>query len=198
LYAINAADGALLWQYAPRYGAYTLIAADGDIYLSDQAGMEVFNAASGKYLWMYPQGPADDQAPVVTNGMVYFTTIMEGTDAALALDARDGTRLWQTALDSSAQYLTASEGAVYVGGSSVYALDASDGHILWRYGAKAQFYQPVVSNGVVFIGSSDQDYSFTLNPFDHQNFLNALDARTGKLDWRTSGSVEAAPLVAAS
>jgi outer membrane protein assembly factor BamB len=200
LYAINADNGALRWQYAPIYGADTLTAADGEIYLGALSGIEALNAATGKILWRNSLGPADGQPPIVASGKVYFTaiSITSGTDVALALDAREGTLLWQTALDSNAQTLTIAGDIVYVGGSSAYALSAGDGHVLWRYGSRAQFYQPVVSNGVVFIGSSDQNQEFgiTLNPFDHQNFLNALDARTGQLDWRTSGSVENAPLVA--
>ena len=68
---------------------------------------------------------------------------------------------------------------------------------MWRYGAPALYYQPVVAAGVVFIGSTDFPNSFTIHPFGlgSNNFLSALDARTGQLYWRTAGDVECMPLL---
>lgn len=200
LYALNAANGTVRWQGQLRYGAYTLTATPGALYVNSQAGLAAFDAATGASLWHISQSPMDDLAPVVVAGVVYLTVLdLNATGSAgvmQALDARYGKKLWQTTLDTNAAYVTVDNETIYVGGSSAYALQASDGHILWSYGGKGQFYQPVVSDGVVFIGSSDPANTLISNPFDNQNFLNALDARTGKLYWRTSGSVENAPLVA--
>jgi outer membrane protein assembly factor BamB len=64
-----------------------------------------------------------------------------------------------------------------------------------------QFYQPVVSAtaGVVFVTSTDLGYS--LHPFGigSNDFLNALDARTGQRYWRTTeADIECMPLVSSS
>jgi outer membrane protein assembly factor BamB len=55
---------------------------------------------------------------------------------------------------------------------------------VWRYSSGSQFFQPVVAGGVVFVGSGNLGF----HPFGigSDDFLNALDARTGQHYWRTS------------
>ncbi|HEV8192254.1 MAG TPA: PQQ-binding-like beta-propeller repeat protein [Ktedonobacterales bacterium] len=78
---------------------------------------------------------------------------------------------------------------LYMGGANAYGLRASDGHVVWRYNSGAhsgtQVYQPVVAGGVAFVGS--RDGGFHLFGIGSNDFLNALDGRTGRLYWRTSG-----------
>jgi outer membrane protein assembly factor BamB len=92
---------------------------------------------------------------------------------------------------------------LYVGASYAYGLRASDGHIVWRFGPSsgAQFWQPTASAaaGVVIIGSSDVG-RFNIHPFGigSNELLYALDARTGRLYWRTPGIEDYPPLLYSS
>jgi len=113
---------------------------------------------------------------------------------ALAMDVRTGHERWRTVLESADVYISLAGQMLYVGGRSAYGLRASDGHIVWRYGSLSHFYQPVVAGGVVFVGSGDPGFP----PFGigSNDFLNALDGRTGQLYWRTSGIADEPLLVA--
>lgn len=201
IFALHASDGAIIRKYNVLDQVLdTLTVADGVIYLRGlQSGLVALDTAEGRLLWQRRDlgvGPP----PVVANGVVYISALLinSSPDAAvLALDARDGSERWRTPLDYASQYVTVVGQTLYVGGHGAYALGTSDGRVLWHYGSGAQFYQPVVADGVVFLGSSDFPNSFSFHPFGigSHNFLNALDARTGKLYWRSSGTVEGSPVL---
>jgi serine/threonine-protein kinase len=209
LYALNMAKGTVRWQYTQQYGVYALTPTAGALYVDGLAApdgsleyqLEAFDAVTGDKLWQTPQeGPPDDQLPIVLDGVAYLLTSKVNSPSPAvvkALDARYGKQLWQTTLDdNSATYVSVVGDTVYVAGNSVYALRARDGRILWRYDQPATFYQPVVSGQVVFIASTDRDKAIYLFPFAEQNYLSALDTRTGKLYWRITAVVGSAPLVA--
>jgi serine/threonine-protein kinase len=208
--ALDAADGAVRWISVLDAGADTLTmltVVDGVILLraEPQVGLVALDARTGSLLWQLgDQGQRGDlsvaQPPILANGVVYLAasvSLGEGGSRGmvLALDAHTGQERWRTLL--AADYVTLAGPMVYVGGSYAYALRASDGHVVWRYGAPALYYQPVVAAGVVFIGSTDFPNGFTVHPFGlgSNNFLSALDARTGALYWRTAGDVECMPLL---
>jgi outer membrane protein assembly factor BamB len=197
VYALGAGDGAVHWTYTVDQdrGAESLTVADGAVYLrSQQLGLVALDASAGRLLWQR-QDVGAGPPPVTANGVAYLSAHFYAAGVVLALDARDGRDRWRTVLDDADAYVSIAGQMVYVGGGSVHALRASDGHVVWRYSAEsggAQFFQPVVTDGVVFLGSSS--YGVHLFGIGSNDFLNALDARTGKLYWRSSGTVEGAPM----
>jgi eukaryotic-like serine/threonine-protein kinase len=201
VYALGASDGALLWKHSVVDEVHDAITvADGTVYVrSLRSGVVALDASDGTLLWQRQdlgQGPS----PVVTNGMVYVGAYVGSNPnhAMFALDAHDGTDRWHTSLVNGDGYVAIAGDTLYVGGNSAYALRTSDGHVLWRYGSGADFFQPVVIGSVVFVGSSDicsDICPFTPLGIGSNDFLNALDARSGSLYWRTSGAVESAPIV---
>jgi outer membrane protein assembly factor BamB len=202
VYALGAGDGRVHWTYGTYSGNHvnSLIVADGTVYLrSISLGLVALDAASGSLLWQ--RSDLGGEAPmIVANGVIYLSALLINSNpdgAVLALDAHTGSERWHTLLSES-DYVTLAGQMLYVSGDSLYALRTSDGHVVWRYGAQSLFFPPVVSAGVVFVGSSDASYGFHPFGIGSNNFLNALDARTGALYWRTSGDVEAMPLVADS
>ena len=92
----------------------------------------------------------------------------------VALDPRDGTRLWDFAAGDSVLATPAvASGRVYFGSfdGNVYALDASSGGLLWKHDTGgAVSSAAAVDGGRVIVGSRSYD-------------LLALDALTGKPAW---------------
>lgn len=207
--ALGADDGAVHWTYSLDGDAEPLAVTDGVLVLSSSlSGLLGLDTAAGNLLWqradLGQHGDLRAGLPIVADGAVYLSGIIsESTSSAgvvLAMDVRTGRERWRTVLEPAAVYVSAVYASLagpmlYAGGSSAYGLRASDGHVMWRfdYGSGTQFYQPVAAAGVVFVGTSDVG----LHPFGigSHNFLNALDARTGQLYWRTPGDFDITPLV---
>jgi len=181
-----------------------LTVADGVLVLnSRRLGLLALDAATGSLLWqrddLGEHGDLRAGLPVIADGVVYLSgAIVESHSAGvvLAMDVRTGRERWRTVLETADVYVSLAGQMLYVGGAIAYGLRARDGHVAWRYGSGTQFYQPVVTAGVVFVGSGDLGF----HPFGigSNDFLNALDARTGALCWRTFGNVERMPLLSSS
>lgn len=190
--ALSATDGAARWTYKVNGDADALAVTNNALVLNSQKlGLIALDTATGRLLWQGGPGVHGDLSArplVVANGVVYLSgTVFESysSGVALALDVRTGRERWRTVLESADVYISLAGSMLYVGGRNVYGLRASDGHVVWSYAAGTQFYQPVVAGGVVFVGSSSG--GFSLFGIGGGDFLNALDARTGQLYWRTSG-----------
>jgi len=110
--------------------------------------------------------------------------------SVLALRIDDGTLKWQTAVDNVVMSTPIlAEGEVFVGtgtnhhlshtkwgrpeGDRVFALDAADGHVRWSFKTVGEdMPSPVYVQGRVIFANGD-------------SHAYALDARSGKLLWRT-------------
>ncbi len=206
--ALDAGAGAVRWTSLLDADAETLAVTAGVLLLrSRQVGLVALDAATGRWLWQ--RGDLGEhgnlvasQLPIITNGVVYLSALLylennSSRGVVLAMDARTGRERWRTVIDEADVYMSVAGQMVYVGGSYAYGLRASDGHVVWRYGARAQYYQPVAAAGVVFLGSTS---SGSFHPFGigSNDFLTALDARTGARYWRTSADVECMPLLFSS
>jgi outer membrane protein assembly factor BamB len=112
-------------------------------------------------------------APMAASGDILV--VLMAPDDVLAFRRTDGAMLWRTsmggtagaytmAVDASAVYLTAP-------GGRVAALDVADGHKLWERALPGMLAQVAIARERVLVGSTD-------------NFLYALDAESGKLQWR--------------
>ena len=206
--ALGAGDGAVRWTSILDADADTLAVTGGVLVLrSLQLGLVALDAATGRWLWQRGDlgqhgNLVASQLPIVANGVVYLSALLylennSSRGVVLAMDARTGRERWRTVIDEADVYMSVAGQMVYVGGSYAYGLRASDGHVVWRYGARAQYYQPVAAAGVVFLGSTS---SGSFHPFGigSNDFLTALDARTGARYWRTSADVECMPLLFSS
>jgi outer membrane protein assembly factor BamB len=139
--------------------------------------------------WSFTTAPFPNvlSSPAVANGVVY---VGSNDYKVYALDATDGTKLWEFAaggrVDSSP---AVANGVVYFGSwtdGKVYALDAQTGTKLWEFTTGGGVYSsPAVANGVVYIGSTDGK-------------VYALDANTGAKVWEftTGNDITSSPAVA--
>ncbi len=190
--ALDANDGAKRWAYKADGGDANPLAVTNNtlVVSSRQLGLFALDTAKGRLLWQGGPGVNGDLSaglPIVADGVVYLSGIVsesQSAGVALAIDVRTGRERWRTVLEYADVFMSLAGQMLYVGGRNMYGLRASDGHVVWSYASGTQFYQPVVAGGVVFVGSGAPGYHlFSIGGTD---FLNALDARTGHLYWRTS------------
>ncbi|MEI6840836.1 MAG: PQQ-binding-like beta-propeller repeat protein [Methanomicrobiales archaeon] len=197
LYALDAATGALNWNYTTNdpfgWESSSPAVTDGIVYIGGiTTKLYALDAATGMHLWDYTV-PANtttrsdvSSSPAVANGVVYVGNF----DGNLyAFNTATHALLWNF---TTGNYVFSSpavaNGVVYFGScdNNLYALDAVTGAMLWNYTTGAQVLSsPAVANGVVYVGSRD-------------NNLYALDAATGTHLWNyTTGSyVDSSPAVA--
>jgi outer membrane protein assembly factor BamB len=196
--ALNAGDGAVRWTHTldDSVDAQMLGVTGGVLVLhSSESGLIALDAATGSLLWQRA-ALMGSRLPILDNGVVYLSGVIfdGGGEVVLAMDVRTGKERWRTLLGQNNDVFVSLAGQMlYVGGSYAYGLRTSDGHVVWRYGVRAQYWQPVASAGVVFIASSDLGSRFHL--FGSSDSLNALDARTGHLYWRTPGGPADYPIM---
>jgi PQQ-dependent dehydrogenase (methanol/ethanol family) len=190
--AVNAATGAMYWQYTPKVNFYQAIAAGGG-------------------------GVPANRGVNIANGTVYLLTF---DDQLIALQAATGEKIWSTTVadarlgyseDSPPTYwngllLVGSAGAEGGLRGFIAAYDARTGKQVWRYytvpapghdwnpaqgnhGGGTVWMPPTIdtTTGIVYFGTGNPspDFVNTMRPgCDHWvDATLALDARTGRFLW---------------
>ena len=136
VYALNASNGELLWNYMTGDMVISRPAvAQGVVYVGSWDGkLYALNAADGSYVWSYATGGEIDSSPTVAAGLVY-------------VGSHDGV----------VYALNASTGMVG------FNLELHN-NVVWSYatGGMIMFSSPAVADGVVYVGSYD-DNVYALN-----------------------------------
>ena len=150
--ALDGATGGQLWRYSPPGGTvYYDAAADGVVYVSwarslgrgsySPGGMHALDAATGNLLWS--RGPSQPAGPVIADGRVYVTSVVDGNDGYIAaVDATTGDLLWSHSNHGREHVnFQLADCVVFVTWHSrnygvdaldaLYAIDATTGEILW-------------------------------------------------------------------
>ena len=150
LYAIQATDGAILWQFTMNNGkngiAGWLSVGDGVIYASvmdistsntSTGHIYALQSTTGSVLWHYDDNKTSPSAAVLANGVIYVSAYSQDSkDAVYALRARDGSVLWRHSMGQTIYNAPVLNGAtVYVGTAdgSVYALRVDNGAVEWHH-----------------------------------------------------------------
>jgi polyvinyl alcohol dehydrogenase (cytochrome) len=134
--------------------------ANGIVYAaSDDQFSYAVNARTGKLIWRTsPVGNTLMGTPIVAEGRVYISAGNVGFNFSN--------------VSKFAKTKTAARGEG-ISFSGVYALSAQSGELLWHYGTSGEAMPtPAYSNGEIYITTGD-------------GFAHALDAKTGKLTWKT-------------
>lgn len=203
--ALDARTGALRWEHALRgSGMPTPAIVDGVLVHHDGSGRVTgLNPLTGRLLYERDLHSVASMTAALPIGKRRFVTVGALFNAVWEIDARSGRVVWRTdpfpgfasgmgdcplAGDGTRIY-----GDYVVGnppqvraqlGSSVrehlYALLASNGHLLWDVPleigplpARNESGVPVVAGGMVYIGGAAAPW------------VNGVDARSGRLRWRT-------------
>ncbi len=174
VYALNAANGAHIWNYTTGdvVGSSPSV-ANGIVYVgSNDNKTYALNASSGAFIWSYTTAKYVTSSPAVANGLVYFGSYDK---KVYALNATNGGLVWSFATGAEVTSSPAvANGRLFVGSSDskVYCLNASTGDSLWNFTTyNSVTSSPAVADGRVFAGSQDAS-------------LYCLNASTGDRIWQ--------------
>lgn len=188
LRALNASDGALRWTYQANATVQPHPVVDQQVvYLGSADGrVSALEAASGSRRWS-SQVEGFPLVAAVTEGGVYGSgSLGYGGDpfslppdgAIFALNARDGSSKWTTALRGVVLGVVA--GVVYVGSAEAHtlsALRASDGKLQWQFRSMPPLTSVLAAADQVFLLAGGQDTGASAAS------LTALNASTGAPQW---------------
>jgi outer membrane protein assembly factor BamB len=160
VYAFDTRTGAVRWKYAYRGVTSSLLLADGTLYAGAgsitmrHGAVFAVRATDGAQVWIRPFAPYEPILTAIRGGVV-FGGAVDG--AQVALRARDGGSVWQTAPRGIASAPPTLAGdTLYVASDALLALNVSDGSLRWQLSRPEHIanHAPVVANGVVYVGSS--------------------------------------------
>ena len=210
VYALNATDGAQLWDYFTGEWPSSPAVANGVVYVNTDFSINALNATDGTQIWSNePQYdvPVGFSSPTVADGVVYAgTNPLDNRGGNIyAMNATNGKTLWSTpALAGFATVPsspTVANGVVYIGDEGafgwaipvntsiaqicygVYALNAKSGAQLWNYNiGYSSGASPVVVSGVVYYVPEEDN-------------LYALNATSGAEIWNCTTGIPKGELV---
>ncbi len=200
LYALNAANGAVVWSYnTGGIISSSPTVADGAVYIGTipngtASAMFALNAATGQEIWQRAINTAvDTSSPVVVSpsgGTTPFVCAGTTFGNISAWSIADGTKTWTFETGNSSYSSPAvSNGHLYVGSNDgcLYNLDSATGALCWylQTGGKV-VSSPTIANGVLYFGSND-----------HKLYaVNATADGSELWNFTTGGAIETSPAVA--
>ena len=188
VYALNAKNGDLIWNYTTGgYVDTSPTVSNGVVFVnSDDNKTYALNAANGALIWSYTTKRRLDSSPAVAGGEVFTCSADHNV---YALNAANGALIWKYTTGGNIMLSSpaVADNVVFIGADhKVYALNAIDGALIWNYTARGGVdSSPAVVGGIVFAGSTDHN-------------VYALNATDGALIWKhtTGGYVDSGPAVA--
>lgn len=218
LFAIDAEAGTLEWHRNESLSAP--VAGDGTLFVSERPRQLNFDAygnvtavdpATGERGWT-----SDVQGKPLAYADGRLIVGNETDNTLSAVDATDGSLLWQTPVDQEFILhgdVAATDDGVYVtqghhddveeSTEGLVKFDADTGTEQWRRNLSAymtssmtgdMIHAPAVANGTVYVVTSDEMYP----PDTRHGTVHALDAATGSAQWHfhTKAQLGSAPAVA--
>ena len=187
VYAVDARTGRLRWSFqtgAKVKGGVAL--AGGSVFAGSYDGrLYAVDARSGRLRWAAGGGSLGGlyATPSVAKGRVFVGST---NGRVYAFAAATGRLLWSKRTGSYVYSpLALSGGSAFVGSYDhrLYALDQATGAARWSFDAGAPVSgAPTVLDGLVYFSTCGSCSLAESNPGARRTF--ALDARTGKLQWR--------------
>ena len=203
LFALDSRTGAKVWRFDTREPVLSSPAVhDGVVYFgSDDGGLFALRTSTGERVWALQleragsNGPEMEPitiscAPAISDGRLF----VGGYDRNLhAYDAKSGRPIWIHEVDDIiTQSVAVHDGVIYAGSGALLALDAATGERLWELNTGHDTVTPpAIAHGVVYATTFSRampnprhDVRDTPRP-PRTAALIAVDAKTGKLRWRT-------------
>lgn len=179
LYALNAADGTMRWQYpadgkARTYFGTTAALSGGSLYVTDDNGQAYkLDAATGKVIWTAKLEGAIRSAPIISNGAVYFGS---GNSHCYALSADTGQTLWDTEAGGAITTSPTLTGGLVVftcSDNNVYSLNARTGKKGWAlpFAADPSLTPPVYDGANLYVAAGDTLYSLDPNNGNRRSLI---------------------------
>ena len=169
LYAVDSTDGTLLWSFPEGNGeTEPALGIDGSVYVVGSHGLHAIEPSDGSLRWVFDPGCTIDNPTADAYGTVYAPA---SNDVLYALDASDGSELWNSYAGNWYSYWRATpgpDGAVYYPvGTAVIALDSASGQKLWTFdsGSGPSIYPiAIASDGTVVAPGKSEIYG--LDPIE--------------------------------
>lgn len=155
------------------------------IYFGNENGDFICADYRGQVRWRFRAKRAITAAPLVVQGVVYFTSV-DGT--FYALDAKSGWVIWRYRMLKGSISSPARVDNYVVAGSAdgfIYCLDANSAKEIWKYQANHQVSgSPAIHKDMVYCGAAD-------------GTMYCIELRTGRLRWKfaTDGPITSTPLI---
>lgn len=169
LYALNASNGAKLWEVpaGAMDGSFPAVAY-GHVYAVVGEGFSALDASTGNTVWSSSINSLVG-SPVVGDGIVYISSA--SSDSVYALNAMNGSGVWTRYLFG--ERLSVWGSFVYVShGTILDALNASTGDTVWSFRTDDWIRTtPALAEGVVCFGSDDGNV-YALNAFTGRRIWN--------------------------
>jgi outer membrane protein assembly factor BamB len=194
LYAINAQTGALRWsQPAPTRLIYPMLTDTGVLYAQADGGIYALNASDGSTRW-HTYLAAEVNNLALANGILYGTTVQDGTQSAsrlFALRPDSGALLWQVALPASQAFglAAAINGTLYLSSVEQQQATISNGALSARSSG-----QPVTSYVSAYSQAGKQLWQS--QPFD--GYFGNLVIADGRIFFTGTTSTETSAAFALS
>ncbi|HTX38077.1 MAG TPA: PQQ-binding-like beta-propeller repeat protein, partial [Bryobacteraceae bacterium] len=163
-------------------------------YVNMLGQLNAFNATTGWQMWTWGQMD-DNSSPAVSNGVVYFYALDQGSMMALNVAGvsfnSSGVQvpvLWSVSMPAADTPIV-SEGTVYAGAAdgNFYALNAATGSVEWTFKTGAPFTPlqiPAISGNLIYVPGAD-------------GTLYVLQKSTGAEVWHYTGTAAWGPVVIA-
>lgn len=185
--ALDTLTGARLWGWEDvQIGPVAV--EDGFVYgvngaVTAPKQLIAFDAETGSVVWKSSAFMGDmfasERAPIVSNGIVYFS---DGGIELSALDAKTGEDRWRYRGEESAHFAVAGDHVVLFGGGSAAAFDAESGEERWRHelgGVSAGV--PIILGDRVLLASKHP-----ASDTGPTSSIVALDLDSGEIAWQAS------------
>ena len=164
LLLVLAAVGVLWWPFGG--GTPAPLASSVRLYVGTHDSLVALQASTGSVVWTFPTN-GDARMPAVVDGVVYFEVPDGGGTfgTVYALNARDGSRRWQTRVTGAAVAFTPAVGGgvVYVTSvKGVDALNARDGSRRWHVEldtSASNSSAPTLANDMIYFGAGWAAYA---------------------------------------
>jgi outer membrane protein assembly factor BamB len=193
IYALDARTGRKIWSFSGPVGTSfyeSPVLADANLYALSavytgenrhwNSAVYAFDSSMGEKLWNYSAPGqfnslvASGQNVYVSSNFVNTTDITGGTvyeGYVLALNASNGTRIWDYPTSSSIHSPILANDTVYAVSSDggIYALATSNGKPIWNYSIGLETSSPLLVDGYLYVGSSAGVHCF--------------NASTGAVNW---------------
>src|SRR5919202_2090194 len=149
LYALDAASGALRWEYdALDYLSSSATVGDGRVFFSDSEEVYAIDQRSGTLAWKVATHFEPYFSPIVANQTVFLTS----GDNLLALNTADGTKRWEASMAGEVLLPGAVQGQrLFVNSTTtLHALDLATGRELWHFDPSGFISFPAVAGEQLF------------------------------------------------
>ena len=176
VYALNATNGTLIWNFTAASGAQLLrsspAVSNSLVYIgSDNNNFYALNATNGSEVWKFATGATIRTSPATSDNIVYFGSMDQ---IFYGLNASNGTQIWSFNVGNSLQSSpVVAFGKVYFGAfdNVFYARNATTGANVWNYTTGGQIWSgPAMTTDRIYFNSNDKQFY-------------ALNATNGTLLW---------------